>query len=177
MTKHQGPEAFLFEKSGHAAVGRLAVITRRPDSAVLDQVFAADQAGSRQTAPALVEGLGAPLELLGSLLRRAIQTALRSPVALEMDLPSQMGKLQMDLGIAAVGENGIDLSLRVGIEGFDLGTLGDEPFQAAIASIDGIGFQQLIRIAERPLEADPRVDQAGQDAQGRRERPCRSKKS
>ncbi len=71
----------------------------------------------------------------------------------------------MNLRCPPVGENRVDLSLRVGVQGFHLGALGDITLQTSIAAIDGGGLEQLIRIAERPLVADAGVDQAGKNPQ------------
>ncbi len=75
-----------------------------------------------------------------------------------------MGKLQMNIGATAVSQNRINLPLRICGKGFNFGALGDETFEATIATVDRIGLQQLIRILKGSAVADPRIDKAGQQA-------------
>ena len=68
-------------------------------------------------------------------------------------LVGKLGELVMNFCPPAVSQDRVNFPSGICVKGFNFGTFRYESFEAVIATVDGEGFEKLVRILERALKA------------------------
>src|SRR6185369_7317338 len=144
----------IFDETAGAAVRSFAIIGGGPYPIVHERTFAQEAITLRPGEPCLISILAA-FFFSGEPLPEEKRPGFRGCPELFDDRSCQPGKLAVNVGAARMGEDRVDSAVGVGVKAFNLGALGNEGIQAAIAAVDGVCLEEGFLVCEGAVVLDP----------------------